>query len=764
MKLRFILAFVCFVSAVVAQKKPSYKDYFEEGTYLLSEDNMAQALQNFEAAYKIDSTSANINYMLGICYLSSARQKSRAEEHLQRAVTNISKAYQPDMATEKTAPPLALFYYGKALHINYKFDEALEQYEKFSQYISPKDKEWKKMVEKEKQAASIAKTLVANPINIKITNMGDSINSEYPEYSAVLSADERMMIFTTDRPNTTGGMRTENGRYFDDIVVSYKDDEGRWSKPVSLSSNVNTPGHEGSINLTPDGQTLIIFKNIPDVRNPEGNGNIYYSTFDGKDWSSLQDFGSDVNTEYWESHACLSTDGNVLFFSSERPGGFGGKDIYRCVKLPNGKWSKALNMGEAINTEYDEDGAFIHPDGQTFFFSSNGPKTMGGYDVMFAILNEDNMFSNATNMGYPINTTDDDIFYVTSPDGKRAYFSSAKEGGYGDNDIYQITMPQFRETFLALFKGQIIPAPGDELPEGISIIVTDKQSNEMVGTYRPRPINGTFTTILPPGKEYHFSYQTEDGTEFYAEDVFVSNDMAYQEIRREIGLEPVTLTGKSIKTRTISKGEVPLHSAGTETKKDESSDKNLATNQNTQTENTDKTKGNESTAVANKKEQTKASSSQTKNSDKAVAAGNVKNEKNKIQDEFRLGEVQNTPTDKYEFYFRYGHNVLDETAQSWINFTDYIVQESKTRTVSINITACASKVPTRAAGGNPALAAKRGKNYETKLRATLQEKGANMENVKFNINGIVDGPEYMGDASVNRKTYEKFQYVKAKAE
>lgn len=177
MKLRFILAFVCFVSAVVAQKKPSYKDYFEEGTYLLSEDNMAQALQNFEAAYKIDSTSANINYMLGICYLSSARQKSRAEEHLQRAVTNISKAYQPDMATEKTAPPLALFYYGKALHINYKFDEALEQYEKFSQYISPKDKEWKKMVEKEKQAASIAKTLVANPINIKITNMGDSINS-----------------------------------------------------------------------------------------------------------------------------------------------------------------------------------------------------------------------------------------------------------------------------------------------------------------------------------------------------------------------------------------------------------------------------------------------------------------------------------------------------------------------------------------------------------------------------------------------------------
>src|SRR6185369_11165079 len=143
----------------------------------------------------------------------------------------------------------------------------------------------------------------------------------------------------------------------------------------------------------------------------------------------------------WESHACLTNDGNTIYFVSDRPGGFGGRDIYRCVKLPNGAWSKALNVGPVINTEYDEDGGFMHPDGKTFFFASKGHKTMGGFDIMFSILDEDNKFTEPFNLWHPINTPDDDVFYTTSHDGKRAYFSSAKEGGYGEKDIYMISIP-----------------------------------------------------------------------------------------------------------------------------------------------------------------------------------------------------------------------------------------------------------------------------------------------------------------------------------
>lgn len=555
MRVVYTVLLFCLVYSLSAQTKPAtYKDYFLEGSYQLNdaEGDPDKAQTNFEMAYQLDSSSANINYMLGVCYMLNPATKSKAEPYLAKAIKNISNSYRADDAAERAAPPLALYYYGQALHVNYKFEEALARFEEFNKYVDPTDKEYVKMLEKEVATTKRAQEAINQPLNVQVTNLGDSINSPFPEYSPVLSADERMLIYTTRRPNTTGGMKTEDGKYFEDIVVSYLDDNGKWSKPVSLSQNVNTIGHEASINLTPDGQTLIVYRNDASSKNPEGDGNIYYTTFDGKDWSPLKEFGSNVNTPFMESHACLSADGNVLFFSSERPGGFGGKDIYRCIKLPNMKWSKALNMGPLINTEFDEDGGFIHPDGQTFFFASNGPKSIGGFDIMFATLNEDNKFSNVTNIGYPINTTEDDIFYVTSPDGKRGYFSSAKEGGLGDNDIYRITLTETKETYLALFKGQLVPAEGETLPDNLQIVVTDKTTNEVIGTYRPKLVNGTFSTILPPGKEYNFSYQTDTGEEFYTEDVFVTNDISYQEIRRAVNLEPVRLAGKvKVSAQTI---------------------------------------------------------------------------------------------------------------------------------------------------------------------------------------------------------------------
>jgi hypothetical protein len=553
---KFLLVIFSLVLLTAQAQLPtgSYKDYFKEGSFLMLEENYDMALRNFLRAYEMDSSSANINYNVGVCYLKSANEKAKAEAYLAKAVTAVDKNYKMDDANEKNAPPLAHYYYGQALHINYKFDDAVTQYDKFATFIG-NDKGWKKDLDYFKRQSAFAKEVVAAPINVQITNLGDSINSEYPEYSPVLSSDERTLIYTTRRPSSTGGEKTPDGAFFEDIVVSYKDNKGRWSSPVPLSSNVNTNGHEASINLSPDGQTLIVF------RDDGGNGNIYYSTWDGKTWTALQEFGSDINTKAWESHACLSNDGNTIYFVSDREGGFGGRDIYRCVKLPNGKWSKALNVGPVINTEYDEDGAFMHPDGKTFFFASKGHKTMGGFDLMFSILDEDNKFTEPFNLWHPINTPDDDVFYSTSPDGKRAYYSSAKEDGYGEKDIYMISIPGLVEKPLALFRGQIVAAEGESLPEDIQIIVRDKATGDIVGTYRPKIVNGTFSTILPPGKEYNFSYQS-DGNEFYNEDVYVTNDLSYQEIRKEISLEPVKLLGKvKIKDKGILAGLVILNNS-----------------------------------------------------------------------------------------------------------------------------------------------------------------------------------------------------------
>jgi hypothetical protein len=278
--------------------------------------------------------------------------------------------------------------------------------------------------------------------------------------------------------------------------------------------------------LTSDDQTLIIFKGIS-----EKDGNIYFSNWDGNDWTSLQDFGSDINSKYWESHACLNSDKTVLYFVSDRPGGYGGRDIYRCTKLPNGLWGKSINIGPTINTKYDEDGPFIHPDGNTLLFASMGHKSMGGFDIFVSTIEDNNKFSEPQNIGYPINTTDDDVFFVTTGDGKRGYFSSAKAGGFGEKDLYSITLSDDSQKAMVLVKGSILLGESGKLMDDVLIVVTNKATGEIVGSYKPKS-NGSFASILSPNNNYSFSYLVNND-EFYKEDLFVSNDLTYQQIQKE---------------------------------------------------------------------------------------------------------------------------------------------------------------------------------------------------------------------------------------
>jgi hypothetical protein len=865
--MRKLFAFILVIFSVhfSAQVKSggSYKDYFQEGSYLLLEDNYPMATDNFLAAYEIDSANANINYLLGICFLHSATKKSTAERYLLKAVGHVSRTYKNDDYAEKAAPPLAHYYCGQALHINYKFDEAMAQYDNFAKYVNAKDKDWKKLLDKERATCAYAKEQVAAPMNVKITNLGDSINSQYPEYSPVVSSDERMIIYTTRRPNTIGGMKDMTGMYNEDVVVAYKDAQGVWGSPSPISNNINTGGMEASINLSADGQTLIIYKDNGDGM----GGNIYYSTFDGKDWTSLKEFGSDVNSKYQETHACLSQDGKVLFFVSDRPGGFGGKDIYRCVKLPNDKWSKALNMGSTINTEYDEDGAFIHPDGVTFFFASKGHKTMGGYDIMFATLNEENKFTEVTNIGYPINTTDDDVFLVTSPDGKRSYFSSFKEGGFGEKDIYMAAVPEAKEKPLALFKGMIVPADGEKLPDDLVITVTDKQTGEIVGIYRPKIVNGSFSTILPPGREYNFSYAAA-GEEFYNEDVFVQNELTYQEIKHEINLEPVKLLGKvkakqkAIVLNTIvfnnSSEKKPLNGAkitltenggspqtftadekgkydGIQLQPEKkysvyaeaNGKKSIATDISTAGVKSGKTitqllymsgkpeksiskdllldltvrdskkkpvananvvltdaDGNKTELTTNAKGQVKGIelSPNTKYEVQATK-DQMASEKLSFSTEGTKGAVRFNKSlvlegehvanqsgnngaaggpSEYEFHFKYNAKQTEDDP-TWTGFIDNVVALSQKKTVTVNIKASASRVPTRAYKNNADLAAQRAVSLQSKIREAVEAKGGDVKKVKFIKSSVVGGPKYRGDRDVNREVYEKHQYVKASA-
>ena len=572
--LLLFLSFFTITFSSKSQDRSIYNEKFAEGNYLILEENYPQALKSFLQAYAIDSTNANINYKIGYCYIKTEAMKGKAAKYLEKAIKNTTKYYDEDAKDEKIAPVNAFYFYGLALHLNYKFDEAIANYLKFKSFLTPsKHAALIKDVDRMIEISKNAKQLVSTPVPFNISNLGDSINSAFPDYSSVLSADEKTIIFTSRRPGSTGGDLTFEGDYFEDIYVSHKKNDGTWESPKSISPFINSDEHEASVGLIADGQTLLIYKNT-------NGGDLFESHLEGTDWTTPMPLEGDINTSHWEPSACLTPDGNTIYFVSDRPGGFGGRDIWTCVKLPNGKWSKATNLGAPINTEYDEDSPFISAD-DILFFSSTGHNTMGGFDVFWSNKTEKG-WSEPQNIGYPINTTDNDIYYTTSPDGKRGYFtSSLRAGGLGDKDIYMATAPEKKEESVVLIKGLVIPAEGDPLPSDIEIYALNNESG-MNYVSKVLMRDGSFIFILPPNVKYTVSYQ-QNGQEFMTEE-WGPYEAVYKEIKKEFHLMP----GKKGEPISVDKGTVtntnPINNKTDNAAKKDNTTKTVATENRTKTD------------------------------------------------------------------------------------------------------------------------------------------------------------------------------------
>ncbi len=295
-----------------------------------------------------------------------------------------------------------------------------------------------KEVERNIVECNNGKELVAHPKNFSIVNIGPEINSEFDDYGPVLSENGKEIIFTTRRRdgNTYENVADDNKPY-EDVFTATKTGT-TWSKAKNIGPTINTKFNNSNLSLSPDGNTLFLY-------NDDGNGDIYFSLrLKDASWGVPEPLPGLVNSTYKESSISITKEGNRLYFASERPGGFGGSDIYVCTKDSKGEWTRVKNLGTTINTEYDEDGPFIDYDGKTLFFSSKGRNGMGGFDIFKStLLDPDrNEWSDPVNLGYPINTPDNDIYFVSSSDGKKAYYSSTREDGFGYDDIYEITVPE----------------------------------------------------------------------------------------------------------------------------------------------------------------------------------------------------------------------------------------------------------------------------------------------------------------------------------
>ena len=246
------------------------------------------------------------------------------------------------------------------------------------------------------------------------------------------------------------------------------------------------------------------------------------------EWSYPTSLNSNINQKSQETHAHLSPDGKSLYFVSDRKNGTGGKDIYVCKQLTNGNWDAPQNVGNAINTTADEDGVFIHPDGKTMYFSSTGHNSIGGYDVFSSKLDENGNWSKPVNMGYPINSTDNDLFFVTSADGKRGYYSSYQEDGFGEKDIYRISLENETAKPITLLAATIEIHGYDTLSKNTLLTIIKKGSNEATLTYRKE--DGSFSAILQPESQYHITYFADT----YTKEEDITTPATYSKLKRKI--------------------------------------------------------------------------------------------------------------------------------------------------------------------------------------------------------------------------------------
>jgi outer membrane protein OmpA-like peptidoglycan-associated protein len=555
MKAFTIITIICSLSIYnLSAQQESFEDEFNRAEKIFtqvyqhgknealtySKEGYADARILFQDLYKRDSTNANVAFKLGVCFLSSRRYRPMAIPFFKKAAADVTNNYNESSPKERKAPLIAYKFLGDAYHLNYQFDNAIEAYQKFIAVMATHlnlDKTLLVEANRNIEMCTTGKMLVANPVKIKIQNLGATVNSTYADYSPVLSADQQTLFFTSRRPDTRGGLKDPDGNFMEDIYKSAKLNTG-WSKAINIGSPVNTDQHEASVGISPDGQTILIYKD------DKGDGNIYSTTLNGDVWSVPVKLNENINSKYWEPSAFISADGNTIYFTSNKPGGYGGRDLYKSNRSPDGDWGKSINLGSAINSPYDEDAPFIHPNGITLFFSSNAHSTMGGFDIFTSILSNDSVWAEPMNIGYPINTTDDDIFYVVSPNGLNAYFSSFRDGGFGEKDNYIATFLEKKEIPLILVKGVILDETNKPAQNAI-ITVTDNETERVIAVYHANPKTGEFLFILQPGKNYNITYKA-DKRLFYSENMEIPKETNYNEVNREIFLPPIIVGSKIV--------------------------------------------------------------------------------------------------------------------------------------------------------------------------------------------------------------------------
>lgn len=408
------------------------QEYFFFEEYNRAEPLLRQLTSQYPA-------NATIHFEMGVCLFYSQTEKTRSLPWFEKALTIAGN----------DADELLLYYAGTAYQMQNRFDDAIRCYSAMRKYADSPDME--KSIVRLIETCENGKQFMAHPVQVRVQNLGDNVNSAYPDYAPVFTGDEKLLLFTSKRKGSTGGNIADDGHFFEDVYMSHNSglNEG-WTSAGRLDtsyrmkrkgplrflftkaenvSEINTHDHDGSIAISPDGKKLYIFR-YSDMWQASVNEN-------GR-WSRPKRLHESIDGKSsHEPSLCISPDGQWLYFVSDRPGGRGGKDIYRCQRSGDDSWGTPENLGPNINTEYDEESPCLSADGKLLYFSSEGHNSMGGFDVFRSPM-ENGRWMKPENLGYPINNGGDDVFYVPGRNGEYAYYASIQNNTLGDLDIYAI--------------------------------------------------------------------------------------------------------------------------------------------------------------------------------------------------------------------------------------------------------------------------------------------------------------------------------------
>jgi outer membrane protein OmpA-like peptidoglycan-associated protein len=373
-------------------------------------------------------------------------------------------------------------------------------------------------------------------MKIVIQNAGSEINSPFADFAPVISADGLTLIFTSRRPVTEQELK-RNKTAKERIFISHYDAQsGRWSKAVPMGKSINAEGRNNSaIALSGDGQRLLLFRD-----DDKGNGDLYESELRGTEWSEARKLPFPINSPFHESSATLSPFGNILYFVSNRKGGTGGRDIWIAFQSADGSWNKVTNAGNVLNTALDEEGIFLHADGQTLYFSSKGHNSRGGYDI-FRSVYAGGKWSVPEPLPDPLNTTGNDIFFVLDASATRGYYASSRQGGWGEEDIYLISFLPSGETTLTpkltLLKGMVYDEETRQPLEAL-IEITDNTENQLISTVTSNSATGKYLVSLPSGSNYGINVSARDYL-FYSLNIHFPDTASYREKTVDIGLKKI---------------------------------------------------------------------------------------------------------------------------------------------------------------------------------------------------------------------------------